>query len=270
MRTLLALLSTLALAALFLSDDAVAQDHADAEALAKALSNPVAALISVPFQLNYDSGLGAAGNGERWTMNLQPVVPLDLSSDWNLISRTIAPFIVQSGVAGDDSEAGLGDIVQSLFFSPKTPTSAGWIRGVGPAFLLPTATDASLGVEQWATGPTAVALKQTATGWTYGALANHLVSVTGDDNRGDVNATFLQPFVSKSLGMGRTISLNFEGTYDWEAEQWSLPLNISYSRVTKVGGQLVSFASGARAWLETPEGGADWGARVTITLLFTK
>ncbi len=235
---------------------ATAQEAAgsnEADALAKALSNPVAALISVPLQLNYDDGYGAGGDGERWTLNIQPVVPITLNEDWNVISRTILPVIAQSDVIGDDSQSGLGDVVQSLFFSPKAPTASGWIWGVGPAFLLPTATDDLLGAEQWGLGPTAVVLKQTATGWTYGALVNHLASVAGDDDRSDVNATFLQPFLAKALGAGRTVTVNFESTYDWEAEQWNAPFNVSYSKVTKVGGQLISFAGGLRAYVESPQ-----------------
>ena len=246
-----------------------AQDSADADALAKQLSNPVASLISLPAQTNFDTGMGD-GDGERWTLNVQPVVPISISEDWNLISRTIVPLIDQRDVIGDDSQSGLGDVTQSLFFSPKQPIANGWILGVGPALLLPTATDDLLGAEQWAAGPTAVMLKQTDRGWTYGALVNHLWSFAGEDDRADVNATFLQPFLSKGLGRGQTLSLNFESSYDWNAGQWNVPLNLSYSRVTKAGTQLISWGGGARAYLEAPDGGADWGLRFVVTLLFPK
>ena len=243
----------------------------EADALAKALSNPVAALISVPLQLNYDSGLGGEGNGERWTMNVQPVIPFGLSKDWNLISRTILPVIEQTDVIpGDRSQSGIGDVTQSLFFSPKAPTASGWIWGVGPAFLLPTASEDVLGAEQWGVGPTAVMLKQTEDGWTYGALVNHLVSVAGDEDRDDVNSTFMQPFLSRSLGQGATATINFESTYDWESRQWNVPLNLSYTKVIKLGDQRLSLAGGPRVYLEAPEGGADWGVRLVVTLLFPK
>lgn len=243
---------------------------ADADALAKALSNPVAALISVPMQLNYDTGYGADGDGERWSLNVQPVVPISLNSDWNVISRTILPIIHQSDVVGNGSDSGIGDITQSLFFSPKKPTASGWIWGVGPAFLLPTASEDVLGTEQWAIGPTAVVLKQTESGLTYGALVNYLVSVAGDDDRADVNSAFLQPFLSKGLGKGRTATINLESTYDFEGHAWNVPVNVSYSKVTKIGGQMVSFAGGVRAYLETPAGGPDWGVRFVVTLLYPK
>jgi Putative MetA-pathway of phenol degradation len=260
--------AALTLGSLFGPAASGAEVAADADALAKALSNPVAALISVPLQLNYDDGYELGG--ERFTLNIQPVVPIGISEHWNMISRTILPVIEQSDVVNGDSQFGLGDTVQSLFFSPKAPTKSGWIWGVGPAFMLPTATDDLLGSEKWSIGPTAVVLKQTESGWTYGALANHLWSVAGDDNRGDVNATFLQPFLSKGLGHGRTATVNFESTYDWEGEQWTVRVNFMYSKVTKIGGQMVSFAGGARAYLDAPENGPDWGLRFVVTLLFPK
>ena len=243
---------------------------ADADALAKQLSNPIASLISVPLQLNYDEGYGAGGDGERWTLNVQPVAPFSVSEDWNVISRTILPIIYQEGVAGDGSDSGTGDTIQSLFFSPKKPTAGGWIWGVGPAFLLPTASEDVLGTEQWAIGPTAVVLKQTEDGWTYGALTNYLVSVAGDDDRADVDSLFLQPFLSKALGQGRTLTLNSESTYDFEGEAWNVPVNLLYSKVTRAGNQMLSYGFGARYYFETPAGGPEWGVRFVVTLLYPK
>jgi len=168
----------------------------NAEDLAKKLANPVAALISLPFQLNYDRDIGPLDEGRRWTLNVQPVVPFELSKDWNLISRTILPVVSQEDIApGSGSQSGSGDIVQSFFFSPKTPTASGWIWGVGPVFLLPTGSDRLLTADKWGAGPTAVALRQQGP-WTYGALANHIWSFAGNDNRADISATFLQPFLS--------------------------------------------------------------------------
>jgi len=249
------------------AQEAAAQS-ADADALAKQLANPVASLISVPVQFNYDTGY--ANDGERWSLNIQPVAPFTINEDWNVISRTILPVVHQSDIGGNGSDTGIGDVTQSLFFSPKAPTASGWIWGVGPAFLLPTASEDAIGTEQWAIGPTAVVLKQTEDGWTYGALTNYLVSVAGDDDRADVDALFLQPFLSKALGRGRTAAINVESTYDFEREGWTVPLNLSYSQVTKVGGQLVSFAVGGRAYLERPTGGPDWGARFVVTLLYPR
>jgi hypothetical protein len=235
--------------------------------LAKQLSNPVADLISVPFQGNLDFGLGP-GDGSKFTLNIQPVIPIGLNDDWNVISRTILPVIDQQGIAlgGANDETGLGDIVQSFFFSPKVSDP---IWGIGPVFLIPTATDSLLGTEKWGFGPTAVVLKQSGP-WTYGALANHLWDFAGDDDRASVNATFLQPFVSYTTPKATTFTLNVEGTYDWQREQWNLPVNVVVSQLVKLGDQPVQFFGGLRYYLETPDGGPEWGLRFGLTFLFPK
>jgi len=239
--------------------------------LAKKLSNPVAALISVPLQLNENDNIGPVEDGKRWELNVQPVVPISLNKDWNLISRTILPIVSQKDISpGAGSQSGLGDIVQSVFFSPKAPTARGWIWGAGPAFLLPTGTDDLLSTRKWGAGPTAVLLKQES-GWTYGALANHLWSVAGSSDRADFSATFLQPFLSYSTPKALTIGLNTESTYDWKKKQWSVPLNLTATQVVKVGGQLLSVGGGVRYWATGPESGPHgWGLRLVVTMLFPK
>jgi hypothetical protein len=241
----------------------------DAAELAKKLSNPVAALISVPIQTNWDTGIGPA-DADRTTINVQPVIPFSIGEDWNVISRTIVPIIdAESPVSGGSDESGLGDIVQSFFFSPKQPTESGWIWGAGPALLLPTASDSALGSEKWGAGPTAVVLKQ-ANGWTYGALANHLWSYAGEDDRADVNATFVQPFLSFTTKKQTTLMLNTESTYDWDGDQWTVPINFAVSQLLKVGGKPLSFAVGYREYVEAPSGGPEWGLRFVLTFLFPK
>jgi hypothetical protein len=241
----------------------------DAAELAKQLSNPIAALIQVPFQYNWDTGIGSAG-ANRSILNIQPVIPFSISEDWNLISRTIVPLIdAQSPVAGGSSHSGLGDIVQSLFFGPKAPTASGWIWGAGPVFLLPTATDDAIGTQRWGAGPTAVALKQ-ENGWTYGVLANHIWSFAGDSNRAEVNTTFLQPFLGYTTKSNTTITLTPESTYDWEAKQWTVPINLVVSQLVMFGKQPVSFALGYRNYVEAPAGGPTWGLRFVVSLMFPK
>lgn len=246
-----------------------AQD--DAAALAKKLANPVAALISVPLQLNYDSGFGPVEDGDKFVLNIQPVVPISIDEKWNLISRTILPVVAQNDLfPGAGSQTGISDIVQSAFFSPKAPTSAGWIWGVGPVFLLPTGSDDLLTTDKWGAGPTAVVLKQ-AGPWTYGALGNHLWSFAGDDDRADVNTTFIQPFLTYGTPTGWSYTLQTESTYDWQGEQWSVPVNVVVTKVTKIGGQLVSLGGGLRYWADAPESGAEGlGYRLVVTLLFPK
>jgi hypothetical protein len=239
--------------------------------LARQLANPVAALISVPFQLNYNSDIGPADDGKQWVLNLQPVIPFSLNDDWNLISRTILPIAYQNDIfPGAGSQTGLSDTVQSLFFSPAAPTASGWIWGAGPVFLLPTGTDDLLTTDKWGIGPTGVALRQQGQ-WTVGVLANHIWSFAGKSARDDVNATFVQPFMSFTTPTAWTYTLSTESTYDWENSEWQIPLRAAISRVMRAGSQLLSVGGGVSYWVESPDRGPEgWGLRFTVTLLFPR
>jgi len=229
------------------------QQGKDAD-LAQELTNPVADLITIPFQMNYDRDIGLQDDGWKLQTNIQPVIPFHLGEDWALISRTILPVTYQDDVfPGAGSQFGLGDASLSLFLSPKKPTS-GMIWGAGPIFLLPTATDSLLGAKKWGAGPTAVALTMRGP-WTMGALGNHVWSFAGDSDRPDISNTFLQPFVAYTWPSAWTVSLQTESTYNWKIEKWSVPINAAVSKLVRLGKLPVSLQAGVGYWLESPETG---------------
>ncbi|SNS30514.1 hypothetical protein [Sphingopyxis indica] len=235
--------------------------------LAQQLANPVANLISVPFQANYDCCYGER-DGDRFTLNIQPVIPVSVGDDWNLITRTIVPIISQEPtVVGGEGATGFGDVLQSFFLSPKQAKN-GLVWGVGPVFLWPTGADA-FSAQKFGAGPTAVVLKQ-GKGTTLGLLANHVWSVAGKSAYPDVSQTFLQPFFTRTLPDSTSFTLNTETSYDWKSKNWVVPINFSVGHVVRVGDQPINLTVGARYYAERPDGGAEWGTRFVLTLLFPK
>jgi hypothetical protein len=269
LRNLTKLLILLSGVSAIASSGSLRAEDADAK-LAQQLANPVASLISVPLQYNYDDKYGVTDEGSKHLINVQPVIPFSVGDSFNVISRTILPVVAHSEPTFGSDSGGLGDTLQSFFLSPKEPTAGGLIWGAGPALLLPTATDQRLGAEKWGIGPTAVGLRQHGA-WIYGGLVNHLWSFAGEDSRRDINASYMQPFVSYITETKTTITFNSESTYDWQDRNWSVPVNLIVSQLFKVGSQPMQIGVGPRYWIESPEGGPEgWGARAVLTFLFPK
>lgn len=240
------------------------------EELAREAQNPIAKLISLPLQNNTNFGVGP-GDDVQNILNIQPVIPFQLSENWNLITRTIAPVIYQPELMpGYGSEFGLGDINTTLFFSPAKPGELIW--GVGPAFSFPTASDRVLGSNKWSAGPSAVAL--TIQGpWVVGALANNVWSYAGDDDREDVNQFLLQYFVNYNLPEGWYISAAPIITANWKADSgntWTVPFGGGVGKILKIGNQPINAQVQAFYNLAKPDNGADWTLRLQLQFLFPK
>ena len=270
-----AVITAAVVAAVFAGLPALAQEPPDEGAggqadLAQDLTNPVADLLTIPIQMNYDQNFGPADDGWKLQTNIQPVLPFNLNDDWNLITRTIVPVISQDKLfPGAGSQFGLGDITVSLFASPKKPTN-GVIWGVGPILYLRTATDELLGAEKWGAGPSAIALTMRGR-WTMGALANHVWSFAGNDDRDDLNSTFVQPFLAYTTPTAWTVSFQSETTYNWESRKWSVPVNAAVAKLVMMGKLPVSLKAGVGRWLTTPDSGPDgWRFRLQANFVLPK
>ncbi len=235
--------------------------------LAQQLQNPIAALINVPFQNNFDFNGGPGNDGFNYTVNFQPIIPFRLSEDWTLVTRTIVPF-THTERYFPDHESGLGDITQSFFFSPRV-SRPGLTIGFGPAFLYPSATNSFLASRQWGAGPTAIAVQQ-AGAWTFGMMGNHLWNVADSGDRGArprLNQTLIQPFVSHTFGNGFSLIATSEMTYDWTGRQWTIPIGGGFSQLVKLGDLPVNLGLQARWYPEAPSTYAEWGVRFVATFV---
>jgi opacity protein-like surface antigen len=241
----------------------------DTEGLAKASQNPVANLISLPFQNNTNFNAGPF-NRTQDILNIQPVIPMPLGSDWNVISRTIIPLISQPSPILDSNTNGIGDITQSLFLSPSHPGALIW--GVGPVYTIPSASDAILGTGKVLAGPTAVALV-TPGHWVIGALVNNQWSVAGNPNRKSVNTFLVQPFVNYNMAGGWFWTYSPVITADWTApsgQQWTVPVGGGFGRVFKIDNQAYNASLSAYYNAVRPDNTANWQLRAQLALLFPK
>jgi hypothetical protein len=245
------------------------QGDAGAEGLAMQLSNPVAALISVPLRFDFDGDIGPDKAGSRVSFLIQPVIPISISENYNLISRTILPIVWQKDVLpGSGTQFGLSDTVQSFFVSPAKPKGIVW--GVGPALLVPTGTDDLLSTRKWGAGPSVLLLNQSGP-WTVGLLANHIWSYAGNSARADVNATLVNPFVTYTTPTAFTVVVQADINRDWEGKRWTVPATLNASQVTKIGNQLVQIGGALRYYVASNEFSAKgFAARFTIALLFPR
>jgi hypothetical protein len=246
--------------------------HAD-EDLQKKLSNPVADIVTLPFQWTTNNNVGLLREPQQ-TLNIEPVYPIKLGSDWSLINRAIIPLLSNpASVQGENREEGLGDITYEAFFSP-TRKEGGMIWGFGPILTMRTATEDSLGQGKWSAGPAVLVLKESPK-WTVGGLFTQVWSFAGDENREDVSAFSLQPIVSYRINPKYSIGYLGTITADWKenrsSERWTVPVGVSLSALTKPQDFIpVNYIFGVGYNAVKPEYAADWFARFQINFILPK
>lgn len=239
-----------------------------AEALAKAAQNPVADMISLPFQNNTNFNFGPEEETQN-VLNIQPVIPFQVSKDWNVITRTILPIVSQPGLfPGQGRENGLGNTLFTAFLSPRDSGKVIW--GVGPAIQLPTATDDQIAEDQWAGGPSAVVLTMPGH-WVFGALVSNIWDMSGSQ---DINFFTLQPFINYNFSKGWYVSTSPIITANWEANsgnEWTVPLGGGVGRIFKLGKQHLNAQVNGYYNVEKPNNiGPDYTLRLQLQFLFPK
>jgi hypothetical protein len=249
----------------------VKQSYAsDTEALAKAVQNPVANMISLPFQNNINTGIGPNDETQN-VLNIQPVWPFEMNDDWNMITRTILPVISQPNtLTGEGRIDGLGDTTFTALLSPTDSGDIIW--GVGPVFLLPTASDDTLGADKWGAGISGVVLTMPGR-WVIGTLFNNIWSFAGSGDK-DVNSFLLQYFVNYNFDDGWYFTSAPIITANWEEDsdhRWTIPFGGGFGKIFKIGDQSMNAQLSAYKNVVTPDDyGADWQFRVQLQFLFPK
>lgn len=270
MRRKTILATFLILLSIITAAQAAAQSKGEAEsteALQKAAQNPVANLISIPLQNNFNFGVGPQDK-MQYVGNIQPVIPIHATESWNVITRTIVPFVYQPELAPGVGEVfGLGDIQFTAFLSPAKPGEFIW--GVGPILQVPSGTDDSISQGKWAAGPSAVVLKMEGH-WVYGALANYLSSFAGQSDRGAVSQWLIQPFVNYNMADGwylTTAPIITANMMADSSDRWTVPLGGGVGRLIRVDKLPVNFSLQGFYNVAHPDAGPDWSIRFQIQLL---
>lgn len=258
----------LAAALVVIAEPAVAADE-ELFRLAKKVANPIADLVTAPVQYNWDGQIGSAEDGTTNYLRLEPVLPLHLTPEWNVITRLFMPVIEQNDVSpGSGTDYGLSGVNLSFFASPTGPVSRGLSIGLGPVVGFPASSD-KLGSEKWSLGPTAAVVWQPDGPWSMGLLTRQLWSVGGSVLEADINELYLQPFLSYTTKDAWTIGVESETFYYWADDEASVPINFSATKLIRLDGVALSIGPGVRYWLQNTDTGAHgWGARFTAALVF--
>jgi hypothetical protein len=264
----------LAVATIALASFATAPARAEmsAEELAKLAQNPVGNLISVPFQNNTNLNFGPE-KGTQNILNIQPVIPISINKDWNIITRTILPVIsMPSLYPGDERTHGVGDTVFTAFLSPANPGH--WIWGAGPVVQLPTNSNSELGNKNWGLGPSVVVLHlDHGDPWVYGVLVNNIWSLSSSKQGGSYSNGLIQPFVNYNFEGGFYLTSAPIATVAWKADsgqKWTVPLGGGVGKIFHLGKLPVNTQLSAYYNVVKPDFGSDWQIRAQVQFMFPK
>ena len=233
--------------------------------LTRKLLNPLARVLTIPTSFEYLEGAGIEEIGQTFTTRIAPRVPFVLNNDWHLISKTDLAWSTQKNVIGSTEQEGLTDFIQTLFFSPDRSLGWGIYWGVGPTFVLPTATDDFLGTDKFSIGPSAAVYKQ-AKQWTTGVLFNHVWSVAGSDDANYVSSSRIEPMIAYTAPTATTIAVGAEINRNWQNNSWLVPVELRVSQLTMIFNAPVQWSIGGKHYFSDVDSAPDWGTFFQVTI----
>jgi len=258
------------------------EPQASLDEVNKKLSNPVSDFWSISFQQNnYVLDMGT-GRSERWNSNLnfQPVMPVALTSDWNLITRPVitlfnsVPHPDPHNPPNMERTTGFGDTVLMEMFSPSPKLAGNWLLGLGPTFIFPTASSDWTGQGKWQAGPAAL-VGYLSKKWILGAFVQNWTSFGGSGNRADTNQMNLQPIAAYFLPGGWAIGYSGNVLANWKADKagdtWTVPLGLTINKVFKFGKLPVKIALAGQYMVHHPDTfGQQWNMQLSVTPVIPK
>ncbi len=249
--------------------------------LNKKLTNPVSDIWSISFQQNnYILDMGP-GKSDRWNsdLNFQPVLPVSLTDDWNLITRTVMPLFNSvphpnpHDPADTERTTGFGDIVLLEMLSPSSKVVGNWLLGIGPSFIFPTASSTYTGQGKYQVGP-GVVVGYLSKKWILGAFVQNWTSFGGSGNRPDTNQMNLQPIAAYFLPDGWSIGYSGNILANWKAsgeDVWTVPIGLAISKIFKLGRLPVKVALAGQYMPIHPDvGGQKWNIQLAVTPVIPK
>lgn len=234
--------------------------------LSQKIENPLARILIFPLNFNYEKGGGPDSDGERYATNFAPRIPFTIMEDWHILSKSEISWVHQKDTTGfSGTQEGWSDMIQTFFVTPRR--SIGWDSywGIGPTFVMPTASEDGLGSDQYSAGPSIAVFRQKG-GLTKGILVNHVWSYTGEDDAEDVSVTLMEPTLSYTTKRGTSMRLKAEFRHDWERNQWNAPLQIGIGQLTLIRNQPIKIGIGYNHFILDEGNSADWGVEFQISV----
>ena len=281
------------------TDGAEAPAEPSATEINKALTNPVSDIWSLTFQQNNyllkhqlpddaaDVAAGHTKDGSDWSSNLlfQPVLPVAITDEWNLITRPVIPLFVSqphpntNPGSGDfldiDRTTAFGDVTVLQLVSPSPKLAGSWLLGVGPSWIFPAGASDYTGTGKWQVGPAAI-VGYLAEKWIAGALVQDWWSFAGDGDRASTRSMNLQPIAAYFHPNGWSVGYSGNILANWNARDgdgvWTIPLGASVAKVVKLGGKLPLRIALAGQWMPVhpDQFGQKWNVQVIFAPVLPK